>query len=121
MHLIGREMKVEATAPDNTVTPLIWIKDWDFKWQGQYRFAAPVALKRGTQLKMTARYDNTESNPDNPSNPPKRVTHGEQTTDEMCICFVEFLADNQKEANDIRRQVTRAMIADTVARKVMGQ
>src|SRR5204862_7141480 len=31
MHPIGREMKVEATTPENKLIPLIWIKDWDFK------------------------------------------------------------------------------------------
>ena len=34
MHMLGREMKVWAQAPDGTETPLIWIKDWDFNWQG---------------------------------------------------------------------------------------
>jgi hypothetical protein len=103
------------------VIPLIWIKDWDFKWQGQYQFAEPMVLKKGTKIQMTARYDNTDANPDNPNNPPQRVTHGEQTTDEMCICFIEFLANNPLEAYQIRRQVTREMIAETIQRKMMGE
>ena len=38
MHYIGKEMKVVAKMPDGKTTPLIWIKDWDFNWQGQYQY-----------------------------------------------------------------------------------
>jgi peroxiredoxin len=120
MHLLGRDMKVVATTPDKKEIPLIWIKDWDFKWQGQYQFAEPIKLSKGTVISMTAKYDNSDANPDNPSDPPKRVTHGEQTTDEMCICFVDFLANNQMEARQITRQVTREMVLETVQRKLDG-
>ncbi len=121
MHLIGREMKVQAIKPDKNVIPLIWIKDWDFKWQGQYRFTSPIELHKGDTLKLHARYDNTASNPDNPSNPPQRVRHGEQTTDEMCLCFIEFLASNQQEAAAIRKQVTRELINSAIARRLAGR
>jgi hypothetical protein len=120
MHLIGREMKVEATTPDKKQIPLIWIKDWDFKWQGQYQLASPLTLTKGTTLTLHARYDNSTDNPDNPNNPPARVTHGEQTTDEMCICFVDFLANSQQEAAQIRRQVTRELVASAISRRLGG-
>jgi hypothetical protein len=29
-HYLCKEMKVDARLPDGSVTPLIWIKDWDF-------------------------------------------------------------------------------------------
>ena len=94
MHLIGKQMKVTAYPPDGSTVPLISIKDWDFRWQDQYRFAEPVHLPRGTVVKMQAIYNNSTSNPDNPSNPPQRVTYGEQTTNEMCICFLQLTVDN---------------------------
>jgi hypothetical protein len=43
---------------------------------------------------MQAIYNNSTSNPDNPSKPPQRVTYGEQTTNEMCICFLQLTVDN---------------------------
>jgi mono/diheme cytochrome c family protein len=55
MHLIGREMKVEAKTPEGEVVPLVWIPDWDFRWQGQYTYATPLHLKKGTRLTMEAR------------------------------------------------------------------
>ena len=47
---------------------------------------------------ITARYDNSTGNPNNPNNPPKRVTWGEQTTDEMCVAFVGVTVDSENLA-----------------------
>lgn len=93
MHLVGKQMKVTATKPDGTVVPLVNITDWDFRWQDQYRFVDPVKLPKGTVVNLEAVYDNSAKNPDNPNTPPKRVTHGEQTTNEMCICFLQYTVD----------------------------
>lgn len=116
MHLVGREMKVHATAPDGRQIPLIWIDDWDFKWQGQYRFAAPITLPKGTIIELAARYDNSAGNPNNPNDPPRRVRRGEQTTDEMCLCFLEFQADSQRQAQLVRRAVMGEMIGGALRR-----
>ena len=32
-HNLAREMKGFARLPDGTTTPLIYIRDWDFRWQ----------------------------------------------------------------------------------------
>ncbi len=69
MHYIGKEMKVVAETPDGKTIPLIWIKDWDFNWQGQYQYRSPVALAKGTVIKLDAYYDNSAENPRNPSQP----------------------------------------------------
>ncbi|HUR37889.1 MAG TPA: redoxin domain-containing protein [Planctomycetota bacterium] len=95
MHLIGRSMSVVATLPDGKAQDLVVIKDWDFNWQETYQFKEPLALPRGTKVRVEARYDNSANNPNNPSNPPKAVRWGEQTTDEMCIAFVAFTIDRQ--------------------------
>jgi mono/diheme cytochrome c family protein len=95
MHLLGREMKVTATLPDGTEKSLVWIKDWDYRWQDTYRYQEPVALPRGTRLNLVAYYDNSTGNPLNPSSPPQRVTFGEETTDEMCFAFIGFTMDRE--------------------------
>jgi hypothetical protein len=96
MHLLGREMKVTATYPDGTVHPLIYIDDWDFHWQGTYTFAKPVPLPGGTRLYVVATYDNSAANRRNPSTPPRDVRWGEETTDEMCIAFVQITVDGEQ-------------------------
>jgi Copper type II ascorbate-dependent monooxygenase, C-terminal domain len=93
MHLLGREMKVTATYPDGTVTPLIYIDDWDFHWQGTYTFKTPVPLPGGTRIDVSAVYDNSPSSLRQPSVPPRDVGWGEETADEMCIAFVRVTAD----------------------------
>jgi hypothetical protein len=96
MHLLGREMKVTATYPDGSVRPLIYIDDWDFHWQGLYRFANPVPLPGGTRIDVTAIYDNSEGNRRNPTRPPRDVGWGEGTTDEMCIAFIRVTSDAER-------------------------
>lgn len=96
MHNIGREMKVTATLPDGTTQQLIYIDDWDWNWQDQYQLVEPVKLPRGTKVEMWARFDNSPTNPRNPQDPPKRVTFGEQTGNEMCIAFLNITVDAMK-------------------------
>jgi hypothetical protein len=82
-HYLGKEFKATATLPDGTTKPLLWIQDWDFNWQDGYNYKEPVLLPKGTRLDVRITYDNTAANPRNPSNPPKRVWWGEESTDEM--------------------------------------
>jgi hypothetical protein len=88
MHLLGRKMTVQMTTPDEATHCLIDIQDWDFNWQGAYRYQAPIDVPAGSRLSMAAYYDNSSGNPRNPNDPPKPVSWGEATTDEMCIAFL---------------------------------
>jgi mono/diheme cytochrome c family protein len=107
MHYLGREMKVTATFPDGHLTTLIWIKDWDFNWQGLYRYKQPIALPKGTKIEMEAFFDNSADNPMNPNNPPKLVHGGNRTTDEMCQCAIQVLLDRDEDALTFRREMAK--------------
>ena len=102
MHLLGREMKVEATFPSGQTSCLINIDDWDFNWQSIYRYKTPIDITPGTHLKLTAIYDNSSGNVRNPNYPPKDVRWGEATTDEMCIAFLFLTLD----AEDLTRNLS---------------
>lgn len=95
MHLLGREIKVDATLPDGTAQPLVHIPNWDFNWQTSYWFKEPIHLPRGSKVHLSARYDNSTANPSNPRNPPAEVTYGEETTNEMCLAFLGFTLDSE--------------------------
>jgi mono/diheme cytochrome c family protein len=82
-HYIATKMKMTATLPSGEVLTLLSIKDWDFAWQDRYYFDHFVALPKGTRLDAEVHWDNTTGNPRNPSDPPIRVTWGEQSKDEM--------------------------------------
>jgi hypothetical protein len=106
-HYLCKDMKVNARLPDGSVTPLIWIKDWDFNWQGSYTYATPVKLPKGTRVEMEYTYDNSVDNPRNPAKPPVRVTYGEQTTNEMALVFMSFSVPTPQDALTFTREMFR--------------
>lgn len=104
MHLLGHDMIVTATLPDGQKKLLVNVPDWDFNWQTIYMYKNPIHLPKGASIDLVAHYDNSTDNPRNPNIPPKLVTWGEQTTDEMCIAFVFFTVDGEN--------LTRGISAD---------
>ncbi len=96
MHMLGRQMTLTATLPDGTQKRLIHMPDWDFNWQGFYTYKEPLRLPRGSRVQLVARYDNSLANPRNPNNPPRTMTWGEQTTDEMCLAYLGFTVDAER-------------------------
>jgi peroxiredoxin len=119
MHLLGKSMKVTATLPDKTTKTLIDIKNWNYNWQDEYYYERPFKLPAGTRLDVEAVYDNSADNPSNPSSPPKRVTWGDGTTDEMLFCF--FLLSAEK-TEDLIHVIFDNLKHDTKQpRKVVGK
>lgn len=83
MHYLGQNWEVYIENTDGTKQNLIRINDWDFNWQGGYYFDRYKIAKKGSKIHAFAKYDNTAQNPNNPSNPPRFVTWGEGSKDEM--------------------------------------
>ena len=83
LHYLGKEVRGWAELPDGTREELLYIRQWDFNWQGDYRYAKPVALPKGATLKMRFIYDNSAQNAANPNHPPRRAQYGLQSADEM--------------------------------------
>lgn len=98
MHLLGKSMKVTAELPsegnDASEQTLIDIRDWNYNWQDEYYYERPFKLPARTKLTVDAVFDNSADNPSNPNSPPRRVTWGEETDDEMLYCF--FLISSEK-------------------------
>ena len=90
-HLLNQSYEVFTTSPSGDTTKLIRIPEWDFNWQGSYNFKKYIVLEPGTTIHVYATYDNTVNNPSNPNNPPKFVTWGEKTTDEMLFLPISFV------------------------------
>lgn len=115
-HYLGKELQGYALLPDGSKKWLILIKNWDFNWQGDYRYAEPVFLPKGTTLVMHFSYDNSAENIHNPSHPPKRVKYGLQTTDEMGELWFQVLprnvAEREKLANDFFIKLTRDAVEE---------
>ncbi len=91
MHLIGREIKITAMSPEGSPLPLLWIEDWDFNWQSYYQFVRPTRLTAGTKIVLEGVHDNSADNIRNPFQPPRRITWGEQTNNEMTVAFIQLI------------------------------
>ena len=111
-HYLGKEMRGTATLPDGSQKDLLWIRQWDFRWQDRYRYRSPVFLPQGTRLSMRFTYDNSAANPNNRNDPPQRVRSGPRSTDEMGQLWIEVVP---------RRAEDRALLnADFVRRSLLA-
>jgi len=99
MHLLGIDWEVFVEHPDGSVTNLIRIPDWDFNWQGSYYFERFYKIEKGSVIKAFATYDNTAENPNQPNDPPKFVSWGEGTNDEMYYLPLYFVPYQEGDEN----------------------
>jgi hypothetical protein len=104
-HYLATQLKMSATLPDGAVKTLLFIKDWDFAWQDRYFFEKPVPLPAGTRLDVEIHWDNSADNPHNPSNPPIRVTWGEESKDEMGSISLIAVAHEEKDLPALRQDM----------------
>ncbi len=91
MHLLGKTIKAFAIQPNLDTLKLIDIPSWDFHWQDFYFFKNIQKAEQGSILKATGTYDNTATNPNNPSSPPVTVYAGLNTTDEMFLVYAHYM------------------------------
>jgi hypothetical protein len=112
-HYICKSMYGYAVLPDGSRRTLIRIPDWNFNWQQQYRYPAPIRLPADTRVEMEFIYDNGAQNPRNPNQPPKRVTWGPGTTDEMAGLHIEVVPVNADDAEELGRSLWGKMIRAT--------
>jgi tetratricopeptide (TPR) repeat protein len=119
-HYLGKEMRVQATLPDGTARDLLHITQWSFDWQQDYRYVTPVRLPAGTTISMRYTYDNSEANSDNPHHPPRLVTAGQRSTDEMGNLGLQLLPRSQTDRLQIVADFdTRATLANVAGGEML--
>ncbi len=91
MHVRGKSFNFELTTPDGKTETLLDIPRYDFNWQLRYDYREPKVIPKGSRVKVTAVFDNSDGNPANPD-PAKLVRWGPQTYEEMLIGYVETYA-----------------------------
>jgi peroxiredoxin len=87
MHLRGKSFRFELERADGEKSILLDVPHYDFNWQHTYSLATPLAVKAGDKVTITAVYDNSKDNPNNPD-PNKNVRWGMQSFDEMMIGYL---------------------------------
>ncbi|MBI3824208.1 MAG: hypothetical protein HY289_16190 [Planctomycetes bacterium] len=110
-HYIAKTFNVTATLPDKKTKTLLKISDWDFGWQEQYRFQDYVDLPKGTKIDAKITYDNSADNPRNPTNPPRRVRWGKESTDEMGSITLSVIAAQEPEFSELQKGYQQHLIA----------
>jgi Flp pilus assembly protein TadD len=113
-HYLGKEMSVKAALPDGSTTRLLHIKQWDFHWQQDYRYATPVSLPRGTTITMRYTYDNSRENSANPHSPPRHVTWGPQSSDEMGNLGLQLLPASAADGAVLAKEFLEREARDNV-------
>ena len=106
-HLRGKSMQVEAILPDGSSQIVSYVGNFNFNWMTNYIYtddAAPV-FPKGTVIHVTAWYDNTRNNKNNPD-PDQWVGYGDRTVDEMAHAWINvvYLTDDEyKSLTDERK------------------
>jgi hypothetical protein len=100
-HLRGKSMQVEAILPDGNRQVLSYVGNFNFNWMTNYIYDDDVAplLPKGTIIHVTAWYDNTKANKNNPD-PDQWVGYGDRTVDEMAHAWmnVVYYTDSEYSA-----------------------
>ena len=111
MHLRGKAMAIEAILPDGKTQMLSHVNNFNFNWHVNYIYAADAApvLPKGTMLRITAWYDNTTANRNNPD-PNQWVGFGDRTVDEMGHAWVNitYMSEDDYQAELAKKKVQQA-------------
>lgn len=113
-HWLATEVRAFATLPGGERKWLIYIKDWDMRWQDVYRLREPLLLPHGTRLTMEYVYDNSVANVRNPSSPPKRVTFGQTSSAEMGDLWLQVMTATDDDRAHLDRDFAPKMLTEDI-------
>ena len=102
MHLRGRDMTYTAIYPDGRREVILRVPKYDFAWQTDYWLAEPLRLPKGAKLLVSAHFDNSVGNKNNPD-PAATVRWGDQTWEEMMIGYITYTVEGHAAAASARR------------------
>jgi tetratricopeptide (TPR) repeat protein len=114
-HYRAREVRAVATLPDGTRRELLWIRNWDFNWQDQYRYRSPFWLPAGTTIALKYEFDNSAGNPRNPVKPPQRARWGWRSVDEMGDLWIQVLTRSDADRRQLLASARNKMRLEDAA------
>ena len=92
MHLLGKSISVVVGTNTSTPTRILNITRWNFDDQRARKLAKPLTIVAGTSLKVTCTYNPKlrQLLPELRKLPPRYVTWGDGSSDEMCLSMVLY-------------------------------
>ena len=100
MHLRGKDMRIDAKYPTGQQETLLNVPRYDFNWQIVYYQRQPLRLPAGTELHLTAHWDNSASNRWNPD-PTATVHWGDQSWQEMLAAPIAVIIDRDVDPKSV--------------------
>jgi Copper type II ascorbate-dependent monooxygenase, C-terminal domain len=98
MHLLGAGMKIVLNPGTAQARTLLNVTNYDFNDQRAYTLKAPVQTQPGDRIGVTCTYNPTlrQELPQLRKLPPRFVTWGDGSSDEMCLALVQTVSTNGK-------------------------
>ncbi len=93
MHLLGRGMQIVLDPGTSHAKTLLDVTNYNFDYQRSYDLAKPVTTAPGDTIGVTCTYDPTlrQKMPQLRKLPPRYVTWGDGSSDEMCLGLVQYI------------------------------
>ncbi len=94
MHLLGRAMQIVLNPGTPGARTLLDVTNYNFDYQRSYTLSTPVVTHPGDHIGVTCTYDPTlrQELPQLRKLPPRFVTWGDGSSDEMCLALVQSVA-----------------------------
>jgi hypothetical protein len=105
-HQRGKDFKYIVVYNDGREETVLSVPKYDFHWQLAYDLETPLELPAGSKLVVTAHYDNSSNNKENPA-PDKEVYFREghnQSWDEMFTPFIQYAIRSQDPVEPAKRE-----------------
>ncbi len=98
MHLLGRGMKIVLNPGTPEAKTLLDVTNYNFDYQRSYTLKTPVLTKPGDTIGITCAYDPTlrQELPQLRKLPPRYVTWGDGSSDEMCLAMISTVSATGK-------------------------
>ena len=92
MHLLGRTMTITLDPGTPKAQVLLDVTNFNFHYQRSYNLSKSVPVGPGDKLQVTCSYDPTlrQELPSLRNLPPRFVTWGDGSSDEMCLGLVNL-------------------------------
>lgn len=81
---LGTKARLAIQRKDDSEECMLDIPQWDFHWQGSYRFTETKTFSPGDKIYLECHWDNPTA---------KDITWGEGTGDAMCLSGFYYTAD----------------------------
>ena len=95
MHLLGSGMQIVLDPGTPEAKTLLDVTNYNFDDQRSYNLATPVSVSTGDRIQVTCTYNPTlrQRLPSLKNLPPRYVTWGDGSSDEMCLALVQSIPD----------------------------